>query len=66
MPACLPHLLLSNKLRTCILPHAEPASGMVGFAHAALGLGGAFSLGITHLRFLNPYVITSMKVAGER
>ena len=37
---------------------------MVGFAHAALGLGGSLSLGMTNLRFVNPYVITSMKVAG--
>ncbi|KAL4451846.1 hypothetical protein ABPG75_007508, partial [Micractinium tetrahymenae] len=44
--------------------HSEPASGMVGFAHAALALGGGFSLGISHLRVLNPYVITSMKVTG--
>lgn len=45
--------------------HSEPASGMVGFAHAAMALGGKHSLGISHLRHLNPYVITSMKVTGE-
>lgn len=38
---------------------------MVGFAHAALALGGSFSLGISHLRVLNPYVVTGMKVPGE-
>lgn len=38
---------------------------MVGFAHAALALGGGYSLGISHLRVLNPYVVTSMKVTGE-
>jgi len=46
-------------------PHAEPASGMVGFAHAAMALGGSYSLALLHLRHMNPYVVTSMKVTGE-
>ena len=45
--------------------HSEPASGMVGFAHAALALGGGLSLGISHLRHLNPYVTNATKVMGE-
>lgn len=39
---------------------------MVGFAHAAMALGGSFSLALLHLRHMNPYVVTSMKVTGER
>ena len=46
------------------LGHAEPAAGMVGLAHAAAALGHAALLGISHLRELNPYVVTSLKVAG--
>lgn len=37
---------------------------MVGFAHAALSLGGGLNLALLHLRSVNPYVITSMKVTG--
>lgn len=37
---------------------------MVGFAHAALAVGGAYSPGLLHLRVMNPYAITSMKVTG--
>lgn len=45
--------------------HSEPAAGMVGLAHATLALARAAVLGITHLREVNPYVINSMRVAGE-
>lgn len=38
---------------------------MVGFAHAAMSLGGSFSLGISHLRWMNKYVENSMKVTGS-
>jgi hypothetical protein len=38
---------------------------MVGFAHAAMSLGGSFSLGICHLRWMNKYVENSMKVTGS-
>ena len=38
---------------------------MVGLAHAAMALGGSYSLAILHLRHMNPYVVTSMKVTGE-
>jgi len=47
------------------LGHAEPAAGMVGLAHATIALGNAASLGVSHLRELNPYVVTSLKVSGE-
>lgn len=38
---------------------------MAGFAHAAMALGGSYSLALLHLRHMNPYVVTSMKVTGE-
>jgi hypothetical protein len=38
---------------------------MVGFAHAAMAMGGGHSLGITNLRWINPYVVTSFKVTGS-
>ena len=47
------------------LGHAEPAAGMVGLAHATAALGHAAALGISHLRELNPYVISSLKVTGK-
>lgn len=47
------------------LGHAEPAAGMVGLTHAASALGHGAVLGISHLRELNPYVISSLKVAGK-
>ena len=47
------------------LGHAEPAAGMVGLAHAASALGHGAALGISHLRELNPYVVSSLKVAGK-
>lgn len=39
---------------------------MVGFAHAAMAMGSGLSLAILHLRSVNPYVMTSMKVTGAR
>ena len=46
------------------LGHAEPAAGMVGLAHATSALVHGAALGISHLRELNPYVVSSLKVTG--
>lgn len=45
--------------------HSEPAAGIVGMAHATLALAHSSVLGICHMREINPYVVNSMKVAGE-
>lgn len=47
------------------LGHSEPAAGMVGGAQAALAMGNTAVLGISHLRELNPYVTSSLKVDGK-
>ncbi len=46
------------------LGHAEPAAGMVGIAHAALASTHLSTLGVSNLRQLNPYVVSSMKYSG--
>ncbi len=46
--------------------HAEPAAGIVGVAHATLALAQSSVLGIMHMREINPYVVTSMRVTGEK
>lgn len=45
--------------------HSEPGAGMVAVAHSTLAISNWATLGITHLRAVNPYVVTSMKVQGE-
>jgi acyl transferase domain-containing protein len=60
--AAQPLVLMASK---SWLGHAEPAAGMVGLVHTAAALGHAAALGISHLRGLNPYVVTSLKVAGN-
>lgn len=47
------------------LGHAEPAAGMVGLSHATAALGHTATLAISHLRELNPYVVSSLKTSGK-
>ena len=47
------------------LGHAESGAGMVGVAHAALSVAHAATLGITHLRELNPYVTSTLRTSSE-
>ena len=46
------------------LGHAESGAGMAGVAHAALSLANADVLGISHLRELNPYVVSTLRTPG--
>ena len=53
-----PLALMSSK---SWLGHSESGAGMVGIAHAVLSLQHSALLGITHLKQLNPYVMSNLQ-----
>ena len=57
-----PLALMSSK---SWLGHSESGAGMVGIAHAVLSLQHSALLGITHLKQLNPYVMSNLQGRSE-
>ena len=45
--------------------HAESGAGMVGVTHAALASSSFITLGISHLREINPYIVCTLSSSGS-